>query len=87
MFVFVIIPPPQLYATPEVEDDAVSVTLVTEQVNAAGVAILTFGIVMFCVTAVDKDAVQPFAGSVTVTEYGPGADTVFVAVIMPPPQS
>ena len=65
---------------------AVMVTLSTVQVSAAGVAILTLGIVMFCVTAVDRDAVQPFAGSVTVTEYGPGADTVFVAVVIPPPQ-
>jgi len=36
---------------------------------------------------VDADAVQPLAGSVTVIAYGPAADTVFVFVVTPPPQS
>ena len=30
--------------------------------------------------------VQPFVGSVTVTIYVAGDETVFVAVVMPPPQ-
>ena len=30
---------------------------------------------------------QPFAGSVTVTEYGPGAETEILLVVTPPPQS
>ena len=69
------------------EDDAVSVTLVTAHDNTAGAAILTFGVVIFCVTVADAVFVQPFDGSVTVTVYEPGVDTVFVVVIFPPPQS
>ena len=68
VLVFVVTPAPQLYVAPMVVELAVSVTLSTVQVSAAGAAILTFGVVMFCVTVVDADAVQPFAGSVTVTE-------------------
>ena len=30
--------------------------------------------------------VQPFDGSVTVTEYVAGVETVFVVVVLPPPQ-
>ena len=48
-------------------DDAVRVVLVTEQVSVAGGAMLTFGVVMFCVTVVDVVAVQLLTGSVTVT--------------------
>jgi hypothetical protein len=50
-----------------VVDDAVSVTLVTKQVNVAGAAILALGGVMVCVTVCVAVAVHPFAGSVTVT--------------------
>jgi hypothetical protein len=50
-----------------VVDEAVSVTLVTEQVNVAGTAMLALGGVMFCVTVCVAVAVHPFAGSVTVT--------------------
>jgi hypothetical protein len=56
-----------LYVAPAVVDEAVIVTLVTAQVSVAGGAILTFGGVMFCVTATDAEAVHPLAGSVTVT--------------------
>ena len=87
VFVAVVTPPPQLYVTPMVVDEAVSVVLRTVHVNDAGAAILTLGTVMFCVTVVDAEAVQPLDGSVTVTECGPAADTVFVAVVTPPPQS
>ena len=38
-------------------------------------------------TVVDADAVQPFAGSVAVTEYVPAVLTVLVAVVVPAPQS
>ena len=44
------------------------VTLSTVQVRAAGAAMLTLGVVIFCVTVVEADTVQPLAGSVTVTE-------------------
>ena len=56
------------------------------QVNAAGGAILTFGVVIFCVTVVEAEAVHPLAGSVTVTVYDPGVETDFVVVVTPPPQ-
>ena len=49
-------------------DDAVRVVLRTEQVSGAGAAMLTFGVAIFCVTVVEAEAVQPFDGSVTVTE-------------------
>jgi hypothetical protein len=45
--VVVVLPPPQLNVAPVVVDDAVSVTLVTKQVNVAGTAMLAFGGVMF----------------------------------------
>ena len=83
----VVIPPPQLYVAPTVDEDAVIVTLRKVQVNVAGGAMLTFGVVIFCVTMVEAEAVHPFAGSVTVTAYEPGADTDFVVVVTPPPQS
>ena len=73
--------------TPAVNEDAVSVTLVTEQVNAAGVAMLTSGGVIAWVTVTEAEALQPFEGSVTVREYDPGTVTVFVLVVTPPPQS
>ena len=63
---FPVFPPPQLNVVPPVVDDAVNVTLVLVQVSIAGVAILTFGAVMFCVTDSEALVVQPFAGSVTV---------------------
>ena len=50
-----------------VVDDAVRVTLVTEQVNVAGTAILALGCITFCVTVCDAVAVHPLDGSVTVT--------------------
>jgi hypothetical protein len=43
------------------------VTLVTLQVSVAGGAILKSGEVTFWVTATDAEALQPLAGSVTVT--------------------
>ena len=64
----VVTPPPQLNVAPTVDEDAVIVTLRTVQVSAAGGVILTFGVVIFCVTVVEVDAVHPFPGSVTVTE-------------------
>ena len=62
-----VLPPPQLNVAPIVVDDAVRVTLVTEQVNVAGTAMLALGGVMVCVTVCEAVAVHPFAGSVTVT--------------------
>ena len=70
---------------PVVVELAVNVTLSTVQVKAAGAAILRLGVVIFCVTVVEADAVQPFAGSVTVTEYDTDADTDLVFVVTPPP--
>ena len=43
MLVVVVFPPPQLKVTPPVVDDAVSVSLVVEQVSATGVLMLTLG--------------------------------------------
>ena len=87
MNVVPVFPPPQSNVAPAVGDDAASVTLVTAHDNTAGAAILTFGVVIFCVTVADAVFVQPFDGSVTVTVYEPGVDTVFVVVLFPPPQS
>ena len=56
------------------------------QVSSAGGAILTFGAVIFCVTAAEADAEHPLPGSVTVTEYVPAVLAAFVAVVTPPPQ-
>ena len=64
----VVTPPPQLNVAPTVDEDAVIVTLRTVQVSEAGGAMLTFGVVIFCVTMIEADAVHPLAGSVTVTE-------------------
>jgi hypothetical protein len=64
--------------------EAVSVVLVTVQVSVAGGLILTVGRTTFCETVVDPEAVQPFEGSVTVTEYVPEAFTVVVVVFEPP---
>ena len=86
-FVVPVPPPLHAYVTPAVVDDAVNVTLVTVQLSTAGAAILILGVVMFCVTVADVVMVQPFAGLVTVTVNVPGAETVFVVVVFPPPQS
>ena len=86
VLVAVVIPPPQSKLTPSVDDDAVRVTLGTVQVKFAGGAIVTFGSVPFWFTVVDADALHPFDGSVTVTEYDPAVFTVFVADVTPPPQ-
>lgn len=61
--------PPPLHANvaPAVVDEAESVMLVTVQFKTAGGAILTLGVVVFCVTVVEEEAVQPFAGSVAET--------------------
>jgi hypothetical protein len=65
--VVVVLPPPQLNVAPVVVDDAVRITLVTEQVNVAGTAMLALGDIVFCVTVCVAVAVHPFDGSVTVT--------------------
>ena len=62
-----VIPPPQLNVAPVVVDDATSPWLVNAQVNTIGIAILTLGNTMFCVTIADAVLTQPVDGSVTVT--------------------
>jgi hypothetical protein len=59
---------PQLYDPPAVVEEAVIVTLVTEQVSVAGCTMLTLGTVIFCDTLAEAEAVQLLDGSVTVTE-------------------
>ena len=86
VFVAVVIPPPQLKVAPPVVEDAVSTSLVTVQFKTTGAATLAFGAVMFWVTVAEAVAVHPFAGFVTVTVYVAGEETVFVAVVIPPPQ-
>ena len=49
-------------------DEAVMVILVTAQVSIAGGAMLTLGGVIAWLTVVEAELVQPFEGSVTVTE-------------------
>jgi hypothetical protein len=48
-------------------EDAVKVMVVTVQVKLVGGAMLTLGVLMFCVTEAEADAVQEVDGSVTVT--------------------
>ena len=67
VFVGPVPPPLHAYVAPTAPDEAVSVADVTVQVRVAGGAIEAPGGVMLCVTVVDAVAVQPFAGSVTVT--------------------
>jgi hypothetical protein len=86
VMVVVFEPPFQTYVTPGVVEEAVSVTLETVQVRLAGGAILTFGGVTVCVTVAEAEAVQLFAGSVTVTLYVPGELTVCEDVVLPFPQ-
>ena len=50
-----------------VVDDAVKVSVVVVQVRTVGGAMLALGGVIFCVTVAEAVAVQPLAGSVTVT--------------------
>ena len=64
----VVIPPPQLNVVPVVVDEAVNVTVNVEHVKIAGGAIAALGAIIFCVTVDDAALVQPFVGSVTVTE-------------------
>ena len=57
---------------------------VTAQVSVAGGAILTFGTAIFWATAAEAEAVHPFAGSVTVTEYVAGEETAKAEAVPPP---
>ena len=80
------VPPPlQLYVTPAGETVGVKVTFVATQVSVAG-EILTVGGVIFWLTETEPEAVHPLAGSVTVTEYVPDEETVFVDDVPPPLQ-
>ncbi len=67
MLVEVVIPPPQLYVAPLVVEEAVKTSLVMVQLKTSGVAILTLGAVVFCVTLTEAVLVQPLDGLVTVT--------------------
>ena len=60
---FVLPVPPPLHANvaPAVVDEAVNVTELLMQFNCAGAAIFRFGAVIFCVTVLDADAVQPLS--------------------------
>ena len=82
----VVTPPPQLKVAPPVVDEAVKFSEVNEHVKTEGAAILALGAVVFCVTVALAVLVHPLAGSVTVTVYVAGVETVFVAVVIPPPQ-
>ena len=63
-----LVPPPlHAYVTPGVDEDAVSVTLVTVQDNAAGGVIEAVGGPELWLTVVDADTVQPVDGSVATT--------------------
>jgi hypothetical protein len=59
---------PQLKVAPVVVDEAVMVMLVIAQVSVAGGAMLRLGGVVAWLTVVEAELVQPFEGSVTVTE-------------------
>ena len=85
-FVAVVTPPPQLNVAPPVVDEAVRFSVVNVHVKTEGAAILALGAVMFCVTVALALLVHPLDGSVTVTVYEAGAATVFVVVVIPPPQ-
>ena len=53
-------------------------------VNGSGADKLTFGVVVFCVTVVEADAVHPLIGSVAVTVYVPPLLTDLELPIPPP---
>jgi hypothetical protein len=63
----VVTPPPQLYVTPAVVDEAVIVILATLQVSVAGGAMLTFGGAIVWETVTEAVALHPLPGLVTVT--------------------
>jgi hypothetical protein len=73
--------PLQLKVAPGVEDEPLSVTEVTLQVSSLSGPASALGGVMFCVTFTVSLAVQPLAGSVTVSVYKPGALTEGVAEV------
>ena len=50
-----------------VVDEAVKISLVTEQLRVPGAAMLALGAVVFWVTVVEAETVQPLPGSVAVT--------------------
>ena len=58
-------------------------TTVVVQFSTAGADTVTVGAVMFCVTVVDADAVQPLAELVPTTVNVPGALKVAAAVVWP----
>jgi hypothetical protein len=68
VFVAEVFPPPQLKVAPAVVEDAFKVIAAVVQVKVAGGAILAFGTVMLRPTETEDEVVQPFDGSVTVTE-------------------
>jgi hypothetical protein len=68
MVLLAVVTVPQLKVAPAVVEEAVMVTLVTAQVSIAGGAMLTLGGVIAWLTVVEAELVQPFEGSVTVTE-------------------
>ena len=68
MLVGLVTPPPQLNVAPAVVEVAVNTSLVVVQVRMTGGAIPALGGVTVCVTVTEVVLVQPFAGSVTVTE-------------------
>ena len=77
---------PQLNDEPGADEDAVMLSLVLVQLNTEGIVMLAVGATRFCATVTEAVFVQPFVGSVAVTVNVPGEETVFVEVVMPPPQ-
>jgi hypothetical protein len=75
--------PVQLNVAPLVLDEPLSVTEVTEHVNVCDVPAFAFGAPAAELTLTVFVAVQPFAGSVTVTVYVPATLTVGLAVEPP----
>lgn len=76
--------PAQLYIAPDVVELAEIAPLdAPPQLNVIGAPAVTFGGVVLLVTATVEVVVHPFAGSVIVTVYVPGAFTVGEEVVPP----
>jgi hypothetical protein len=73
--------PLQLKVAPGVEDEPCNCAEVTVQVNVLSGPASTLGDAVFCATFTVSKAVQPLAGSVTVSAYKPGALTEGVAEV------
>jgi hypothetical protein len=70
----------QLYVTPPVEEEPLTVAVVVAQVILCPLPMLMFGILRLLITDTVAVFTQPLAGFVTVTVYTPAVEVVPVEV-------